>query len=74
MSDHKRIKEVSEEKADQLVDALVRCAYCKEPFKECDTLIPGIGVVVGETDVVEHDGSYWHRGCVDDFEKDNRRY
>jgi hypothetical protein len=37
------IKSVSEEKADQLYDSVSVCHYCKSPFKECDTIIPGIG-------------------------------
>lgn len=63
------IEEVSEEKAEKLVDALVFCAYCNEPFKECDTLIPGIGVIVGEIDVVKYGDRFWHSGCVRDFMK-----
>lgn len=69
MSSPDSIKEVSEERAEQLVDLLVLCAYCKEPFKECDTLVPGVGVIIGETNVVEYAKKYWHRGCVEDFTK-----
>jgi hypothetical protein len=60
---------VSEEQADRLSDALVCCAFCGEPFKECDTVIPGVGVIVGETDVVKWRTRYWHLGCVRGFEK-----
>ncbi|MBI5117308.1 hypothetical protein HZA56_12605 [Candidatus Poribacteria bacterium] len=69
-----RIEEVCEEKADELVDMLVRCTYCSEPFKECDTLTPGIGLTVGETDVAKYHGMYWHHGCVQDYEKENCRW
>jgi hypothetical protein len=63
------VRSVSEETADRLVDAFVCCAFCGEPFKECDTVILGVGVIVGETDVVEWRGRYWHEGCVADYNK-----
>lgn len=63
------VEPVSDRQAEELVDALVCCTFCHEPFRECDTVIPGIGVVVGETDVVRLRGCYWHSGCVSDYAK-----
>ena len=68
----KEIKDVSEEKADEMVDNLVFCSYCGEPFKECDAVILGIGVIIGKTDVKFYKGRYWHYGCIYDFEKEKR--
>ncbi|PIQ88485.1 MAG: hypothetical protein COV72_08120 [Candidatus Omnitrophica bacterium CG11_big_fil_rev_8_21_14_0_20_42_13] len=64
------IKSVSEKKAEQLYDSVAVCHYCETPFKECDTLIPGKGLVVGEMDVVAYNNALWHYGCVFDYEKD----
>ena len=64
------MKTVSEEKADQLYDSLITCAYCKTPFKECDTIIPGKGLIIGEVDVVEYKNLFWHHGCISDYKKD----
>lgn len=64
------IMKVSEAKAEGLHHSLVCCNYCKTPFKECDTLIPGKGLIIGETDVVEYRNRFWHRGCIFDYEKD----
>lgn len=60
------VYKVSEEKADLLVDDLIFCAYCNEPFKECDTIIPGVGLILGETDVVRYNNKFWHNGCISD--------
>lgn len=68
--DIKGLIELTEEEQDELVDECQTCNYCHEPFKECDTLIPGIGVVVGETDVVNYKNKFWHHGCVADWQKD----
>lgn len=65
----KEIESVGEEKAERLYNELALCAYCKEPFKECDTVIPGKGVIIGETDVVEYKNHFWHYGCVFDSKK-----
>lgn len=64
------IKPVSEEKTEQLYDSLSVCHYCKAPFKECDALIPDKGWVIGEVDVVKYRNTFWHYGCVFDYEKD----
>jgi hypothetical protein len=63
------IKHVAENKADELVDELACCTFCGEPFKECDTVIPGVGVIEGYTDIKKHKGKYWHWGCIYDYEK-----
>jgi hypothetical protein len=63
------IKTVTEEKADELYNAIEVCHYCKEPFKECDTIIPGIGLIVGAMDLVEYNNFFWHHGCIFDYEK-----
>lgn len=65
----REIKPVDEEKAEKLYDELALCAYCKEPFRECDTVIPGKGVIIGEMDVVEYKDRFWHYGCVFDSKK-----
>ena len=67
----KDIIELEEVEKDWLVDELATCYYCHEPFKECDTLIPGVGVIVGETDVVKYKYKFWHYGCIFDWHKDN---
>jgi len=72
MKNPEKIKRVGEDTADRLVDALIRCTYCKEPFKECDTLIPYIGLITGETSVVKYRGRYWHHGCVEDYRKGSK--
>jgi len=63
------ITELSEEEQDFLVDECETCYYCHEPFKECDTLILGIGVIVGETDVAKYKNKFWHHGCIEDWLK-----
>jgi len=68
-----RIIELTEEEGDKLVDDLVTCWYCHEPFKECDTLIPGVGVMVGETDAVKYRKRFWHYGCIFDSRKPPKR-
>lgn len=47
------------------------CHYCGEPFKECDTVIPEVGVIVGEVDIEEYESQCWHYGCITDFKKEN---
>jgi hypothetical protein len=77
MRDVDAIKLVSKEKADELYESFVVCAYCKTPFKECDTIIPGKGLVIGETDVKEYRNSFWHSGCILDYQQEykyNGRY
>ncbi|MBL7197640.1 MAG: hypothetical protein ISS47_06040 [Candidatus Omnitrophica bacterium] len=69
MIDNNKIKAVSEEKADELYNSLIFCHYCETPFKECDTIVPGKGVVLGEIDVVQYKSRFWHYGCVFDYEK-----
>jgi hypothetical protein len=46
------------------------CYYCGEPFKECDTLIPGIGVIIGEVDIKKYLDYCWHHGCIIDYKKE----
>ncbi|MCU0652089.1 MAG: hypothetical protein MUC39_04015 [Candidatus Omnitrophica bacterium] len=70
MSANNIIKSISEEVKDKLYDSLEVCAYCKTPFKECDTIIPGKGIVVGEVDVVKYKNLFWHHGCIADYKKD----
>ena len=65
----KEIEPVGEEKAERLYNRVALCAYCKEPFKECDTVIPGKGVIIGEMDVVKYKNRFWHHGCVFDSKK-----
>ena len=64
-----RVIELTEQEQDRLVGQLETCHYCGEPFKECDTLIPGVGVIVGETDVVKYSNKFWHHGCIADSHK-----
>lgn len=71
MIDKNLIKTVTEEKAEELYNSLTFCAYCKTPFKECDTIIPGKGLMLGEVDVVEYKRRFWHSGCVFDYRKEN---
>ena len=66
---YKKIQSVSEEEADKLVDAFIYCNFCNEPFRECVTVIPGVGVIIGETDVKKYKNKFWHYGCIADFEK-----
>ena len=66
------ISKISAKKAEELYHSLKLCAYCQSPFKECDTIIPGKGVVVGEIDVVKYKNRFWHQGCVFDFEKERK--
>jgi len=68
---HEKIKAVTEEKEEELYNSLALCTYCRTPFRECNTLIPGKGIVLGEVDVVEYKGRFWHYGCIFDYEKDN---
>jgi hypothetical protein len=60
---------VRKQEAWELYNSLDVCTYCKAPFKECDTIIPGKGVVFGEMDVVEYENRFWHYGCIFDYEK-----
>ena len=69
MKDIGTVKLVSEKKAEELYESLAVCAYCKTPFKECDTIIPGKGLVIGETDVRKHKNLFWHLGCISDYQK-----
>lgn len=48
------------------------CYYCGEPFRECDTFIPGIGVIIGEVDIKKYLNCYWHYGCINDYKKEKR--
>ena len=64
------IKPVSEAKADQLYHALKLCTYCKTPFRDCDTIIPGKCLSIGDYDVVEYRKAFWHYGCIFDYKKD----
>ena len=75
MMDNNDIKIVSDEKAEELYNSLVFCYYCRTPFKECNTIIPGKAVIIGEVDVVEHKSHFWHSGCIFDCkkEKENKR-
>jgi len=61
------ILELTEEQQDHLVDDCLVCCFCGELFKECDTIMPGIGVIIGETDVVKWKNRLWHRGCISDW-------
>ncbi len=63
------IKKLPEWKEDELVDRLIFCFFCNEPFRECVTVIPGVGVIEGETDVRKYKTRYWHWGCIYDYEK-----
>ncbi|MDT8302175.1 MAG: hypothetical protein RQ760_11875 [Sedimentisphaerales bacterium] len=66
------IIELTEQEEGNLVDDCETCWYCSEPFKECDTLLPGVGVIVGETDIVKYRKRYWHYGCIFDWRKPKR--
>jgi hypothetical protein len=55
---------------EELIDTDEVCFYCGSPFKECDTVIPGVGVIVGDVDVAEYFSHYWHSGCIDDWTKE----
>ena len=48
------------------------CHYCGEPFKECDTFIPSIGVLIGEVDIKKYLNHDWHHGCINDYKKEKR--
>ena len=63
----------TQEEIDLLLEDGACCYCCHSPFKECDTVIPGIGVVIGETDVEKHNGLYWHAGCIADYYKEKAR-
>lgn len=73
MKHNYRVQKINEKKAERLIDNLIFCVYCNEPFKECDSVIPGIGVIVGETDVVKYHNTFWHRGCIVDSKRGNLR-
>ena len=64
--------ELAEKYQDWLVDECEACHYCHEPFKECNTLIPGVGVIIGETDVARYKNKFWHHGCIKDWQKETR--
>lgn len=64
-----KIKSLPEAKAEKLYHSVALCNYCKTPFKDCDTVIPGKGVVLGEMDVVQYKSHFWHYSCVFDYEK-----
>ena len=66
------ITTLTEPEHDTIVDNGETCYYCAEPFKECDRVVPGLGVVVGATDLVKFLGKYWHHGCIEDWYKQNR--
>ena len=57
--------------SEKLIESDEVCFYCGEPFKECDTIIPGDGVIVGEVDVEDFLSHYWHSGCIGDWIKDS---
>ncbi|MBL7130427.1 MAG: hypothetical protein ISS45_03340 [Candidatus Omnitrophica bacterium] len=63
------ISKISEKKAEELYHSLALCNYCKTPFKECDTIIPGKGLILGGIDVVKYKNRFWHQGCIFDFKK-----
>lgn len=63
---------LTEQEQERLIDKGEVCYYCREPFKECNRIVPGLGVVVGETDVVRYLGKVWHYGCIGDWYKDNK--
>jgi len=65
------IKPVKDRKASTLYDDIKTCFFCKEPFKECDTIIPGKGLIIGPMDVVKYKNHFWHHGCVFDYIKIN---
>ena len=67
----RKIRMLTEREKGDLIDNCECCYYCGEPFKECDRLIPGIGVITGEVDVVKYLGNFWHLGCIEDWRKDN---
>lgn len=69
--DNEKIEILTEDEADAVADGDDVCHFCGEPFKEGDTIIPGVGVIAGETDVVRWRGKYWHWGCVGDWKKEN---
>ena len=55
---------------EKILDEGVVCYYCGELFKECDTLIPGIGLIIGEVDIKKYQNRYWHHGCIIDHKKE----
>ena len=74
MKNYYKIQKVVRKKAEKLINTLVFCNYCNEPFKECDTVVPCVGVIIGEIDIVKHQNKFWHSGCIADFKKfDNLR-
>lgn len=66
----RKIQLLTQREQDNLVDACEHCNYCGEPFKECDTLIPGFGIVAGEVNVVKYLGKFWHFGCIEEWHKE----
>jgi hypothetical protein len=64
-----KVLTLTEQEADDVADSDEVCHFCDEPFKEGDTIIPGVGVIVGEMDVVRYRGKHWHHGCVADWRK-----
>jgi hypothetical protein len=48
------------------------CFFCDEPFKECDTIIPGVGLIIGCVDIKKYKNHYWHKGCIGDYKKELR--
>jgi len=74
MKEINSIKPVGEKRAEQLYNSVSVCIYCKTPFKECDTIILGKGIVIGETNVVEYKKRFWHHGCVFDYEKEKSEH
>jgi hypothetical protein len=73
MKDINTIKLVNKEKENELCESLVVCAYCKTPFKECDTITPDKGLVIGGTDVKEYKNLFWHHGCILDYQQIYKR-
>lgn len=70
MNNDSIIKAVSGKKSDQLYDSASVCFYCKTPFTECDTIIPGLGLICGQINVFEYQNRFWHYGCIFDYKKD----
>ena len=65
----KLIKIVNEAKVEELINSVACCSYCKTPFKDCDTVIPGQGVIIGEVNVFKYKNHFWHYGCIFDSAK-----
>lgn len=69
MRNKNKIEKISTDSAEKIINRLVFCKYCNEPFKECDTVIPSIGVILGKIDVVKWRNNFWHSGCIQDYQK-----